>query len=208
MVPRKEVHGPKIKTKSTNCPEEQPHWPRFFWGLGWFGLGTNGLIKKSGAIGGLGSKVVWAQKWSEEPKNMEKIPLCFTQNVRLFLFLWFFSRAHDTLMVLIISALEPHEHLMENEIMSPVNVNDEGAIAQTQGQPTDHKILTTITRAWMRTIICHRIQHKTENICIQNRKNGKIPLLSSQTKKSKKIVYQQQNQKVEIKILLYPEKSL
>ena len=29
---------------------------------------------------------------------------------------------------------------MENEIMSlPVNENDDGAIGQTQGKPTDHK---------------------------------------------------------------------
>ena len=29
---------------------------------------------------------------------------------------------------------------MDNEIVSlPVNENDEGAIAQTQGKPTDHK---------------------------------------------------------------------
>ena len=34
---------------------------------------------------------------------------------------------------------------------------DEGASAQTQGKPTDNKTDNN-ERAWIRTIICHRIQ--------------------------------------------------
>ena len=57
-VPRREVHA-------TNCPEEQPYWPRF-------------LLSRI-----LGQK--WCgPRWSEKPTNMkkkiQKIPLPFTQN--------------------------------------------------------------------------------------------------------------------------------
>ena len=80
-VPRKEVHGPKIKTQATiNCPEEQLHWPKFLGSrMVLKGLGTKRFDSKKRAKRRSGPKVVRKNKKHGKNKS-EKNPLTFTQN--------------------------------------------------------------------------------------------------------------------------------